>query len=291
MDRRQVAGALFVGLAASGACGRDASEAARLALCTTWTVVTGREEPNRLRGFGICLEYALVKASGDPSLRTDPRLAGWIATAAPFVRSFSYRDIKEGKPIHDEQGSYDRPHVLTVVFEPEAIEKSLAVLGRGIWVTPRPVVAVAVAVSNVRASFALSASGTVDRSADMRASLRQASDRVALPVVLPGEDALTPFGAEGRGLEDAPTAPLAALAATTGAQALLVGRMAFREEAVGWVADWRLERSGTLHRWGIRGVNFDAVFRNGLLGAGQVLSGHGTPQALGLDLRFPDRLS
>ncbi len=32
-----------------------------------------------------------------------------LSQAASFVQSFSYQDRLPGKPIHDEQGTYDRP--------------------------------------------------------------------------------------------------------------------------------------------------------------------------------------
>ena len=34
-----------------------------------------------------------------------------------MVEAFRYRDRMEGIPIHDEQGSHDRPHDLTTIFE------------------------------------------------------------------------------------------------------------------------------------------------------------------------------
>jgi uncharacterized protein len=53
--------------------------------------------------------------------------------------------------------------------------------------------------------------------------------------------------------------------------------MLWSEEALGWVAEWRLAAAGKTYRWQIRGVSFDDAFRNAMAGAAQVLSGHGQP--------------
>jgi hypothetical protein len=51
----------------------------------------------------------------------------------------------------------------------------------------------------------------------------------------------------------------------------------FSDKALGWIASWRMEHRGKAYAWSVRGVNFDAAFRNALFGAAQILSGHGQP--------------
>src|SRR6476659_7889002 len=75
---------------------------------TTRAVVTGNDERNRPLGFKLCFEDVLVKASGDASILNDSRLEALATGAEQYVSSFSYRDRLEGKPVHDEQGTYDR---------------------------------------------------------------------------------------------------------------------------------------------------------------------------------------
>ena len=65
-----------------------------------------------------------------------------------FVEGFSYRDLMEGIPVHDEQGSRDRPYDLTVIFEPDEVDAALAALGSAPWTGPRPELLVVVAVRN-----------------------------------------------------------------------------------------------------------------------------------------------
>jgi uncharacterized protein len=45
----------------------------------------------------------------------------------------------------------------------------------------------------------------------------------------------------------------------------------------GWGADRRPAWQSD-HRWQIRGVTFDAAFRNAMEGSAQILSGHGEPK-------------
>src|SRR5262245_17691913 len=78
------------------------------------TIVTGQREETRGPGLERCLEDVLVKVSGDPLVLADPAIAGMKAHAASYVAGFRYRDRMEGIPIHDEQGSRDRPYDLTV---------------------------------------------------------------------------------------------------------------------------------------------------------------------------------
>src|SRR5215510_10948542 len=106
------------------------------------TIVTGTGETNRLIGFAICLEDALIKVSGQLRLSGDPRLAPYKADAAKLVRDYSYRDEKGGKPKNDEQGTRDRSFILTVDFDETAINTTLAALGTKPWLARRPVVAV-----------------------------------------------------------------------------------------------------------------------------------------------------
>jgi len=105
---------------------------------TTRAVVTGKDERNRPLGFKLCFEDVLVKASGDASIVNDSRFEAFAAGAEQYVSSFSYRDRLEGKPVHDEQGTYDRPHFLTCRFDPQKIDSVLKTFGRKPWLTHRP---------------------------------------------------------------------------------------------------------------------------------------------------------
>jgi hypothetical protein len=77
-----------------------------------------------------CLREVLVKVSGDPRLKDDPRVIGLAAHADRFVAAFGYVDMMAGIPKKDDQGSYDRPHKLTVHFDPAKIDAVSDRIGR-----------------------------------------------------------------------------------------------------------------------------------------------------------------
>lgn len=122
-------------------------------------IVTGTGEINRQIGFRECLSEVLVKLSGDPTILDAPGFAALVAEAGSFASSFSYRDRLEGIPIHDEQGTHDRPHDLTCRYAPATIDPLLAKLGRKPWLAPRPVIAVLLAVEDQRRRFVLARDG------------------------------------------------------------------------------------------------------------------------------------
>ena len=75
--------------------------AADVNLYRAQTVVTGQGEPNRIIGFGACLEDVLIKVSGQPALASDRRLAAYKSKASEFVSGFDYHDQYTGKPHHE----------------------------------------------------------------------------------------------------------------------------------------------------------------------------------------------
>jgi hypothetical protein len=230
-------------------------------------VVTGRGEANRAIGLALCLEDVLVKVSGDPRLIGDPRVKELAAKAATFASAFRYRDRYSGRPIHDEQGSYDRPHHLTVDFDPVKIDALLKSLGREPWLSQRPRMVVFLDVRPRKGpAFTLVGDSNGEREADMRASLAAAAERVGLPMALPAQAELTRANQRAAG------------AALKGGDGIaLFGNMVWSDEALGWVVDWRMDLEGSAHQWQIRSVGFDDAFRNGVRGAAQVLSGNGRP--------------
>ena len=136
---------------------------------TTRTVVTGKDERNRALGFRLCFEDVLVKVSGDASIVSDRRFDNLASSAGQYVSTFSYRDRLEGKPVHDEQGTYDRPHFLTCYFDPQKIDSVLKALGRKPWLGHRPRPVMLVTVHGRANSGILSSDGAFDP--DMREAL------------------------------------------------------------------------------------------------------------------------
>jgi hypothetical protein len=238
-------------------------------------IVTGEGEENRKVGFARALEQVLVKVSGDPRLASEPAVAAMGAQAGTFVAEFGYRDRMAGIPVHDEQGTRDRPFDLTVDFIPEKIEAALRSLGRDPWTATRPRIVVFLGVQNGPTAYTLAGDG--ERGRDLRDALAAEAGRLGLPALLPDEAALA---AAGLSLETLPAAYLASLdemAKSAGGDVALAGGLVWSDAALGWIADWRLAWHGKTYRWQIGGVSFDAAFRNGLGGAAQILAGHGPP--------------
>lgn len=255
--------------------GLGAAQAARIDhLYRAQVVVSGQGEANRAAGFAICLEDVLVKLSGDPRLIGDPKVAEIAAKAGDLVAGFQYRDRMSGVPIHDEQGSYDRPHDLTVDFDQIKIDAVLEQLGREPWLSQRPRVVVFLDVKpRTGAPFTLASDSSGPSDADMRFSLAAAAERVGMPMALP-----TAANA-AKAMPDAASIEAAAdVAAKGGEEAALTGRLAWSDEAKGWIADWRMDAGDKGYQWRRAGVSFDEAFRNGMRGAAQILSGNGQPE-------------
>jgi uncharacterized protein len=228
------------------------------ALYRATVVVSGQGEERRALGFALCLKDVLVKVSGDLRFAGDERVGPLAAQAGSYVTGFGYRDRLAGRPLHDEQGSYDRPHDLTCNFDRQRIDALLGSLGSKPWPAPRPRIVLLVRVSDMKGRvFTLASDSTGPQDQDMRASLEAAFERLALPLLLPGQVAL---GAGG--------------------DTVVAGTLSWSDKALGWVADWRLAVGGKTYEWHARGVGYDEAFRNAVGGAAQILSGNGQPADL-----------
>jgi hypothetical protein len=263
--------ALWLFLALAGLTQAHAA-AEKLKLYQGRAIVTGTGGDTRPGGLAKAFEDVLVQVSGDPRLIGDPQVAALAEDAGDFVASFSYRDRMEGIPVHDEQGTRERPHDLTVTFDPARIDETLRELGRKPW-TERPRIAVLLAVANESTGYVLHEDGA--RGRDFRDALAGTAERYGLEVVLPSQASLGPEGLTIAQLAKSDAAAVESLSEKLGAQAALVGTLGWDRKMLGWEARWWLPP----HRmWRIEGVNFDAAFRNGLGGAGQLLSGNGAPE-------------
>lgn len=244
-------------------------------LYTATVFVTGQGEETRGPGIAKALAAVLVKVSGDPRLAADLKVASLAMKAADLIDAFSYRDRMEGIPVHDEQGSRDRPYDLTVAFAPAAIDAALRSLGSAAWAGPRPELLVVVAVENGDTRFALAADGAKGR--DMRDAMAAAAEQFGMPVALPTDAALAQAGMTATAPDGADQALLDALARASGADIAVSGTLTWSNSALGWDADWRMTVDGIPYRWRAHRVSFDDAFRAAIGGAAQIVSGHGAP--------------
>ncbi|MBN9221872.1 MAG: DUF2066 domain-containing protein [Mesorhizobium sp.] len=237
------------------------------------TIVTGQGEENRQLGFKTCLDKVLVRVSGDQRLLAKGEMGALRARAGSFVDSFRYRDRLEGIPIHDEQGTHDRPHDLTCLYKPEVIDKVLASLGSRPWLGERPTLAVFLTTKQGPRHFVLSAEE--ERGETMRESFANAASPTLMHIVFPKASRLA--GSSEEALRAADITTLDRLARQIGGSQALAGSIVWSDKELGWIADWRLADHAKTYHWQVRGVSFDEAFRVAIAGAAQILSGNGQP--------------
>ena len=240
------------------------------------TIVTGTGEPNRMEALGPCLEEVLVKVSGAQKLAGDARLAPYKAKAKDDVSAYSYHDQMSGIPIHDEQGTRDRPYDLTVDFDPTKIADVLKQLGVKPWLAHRPVIAVFAGLQQGANGYVIAADG--DRGSDQRDSLQGTATRRGVPIVLPAANDLAKSGLDAAKLTKAEPSSLAGLVAGKGSEATLIGQLAWNDRKLDWSAQWRLDFEGKTHRWRLSAPTYDEAFRRGIGGVAQLMSGNGEPK-------------
>lgn len=244
-------------------------------LYSATTIVTGEREETRYPGFVACFRDVLVRVSGDPRLASHPGIGELEVRARSFVWSYSYHDRYFGKPIADEQGTRDRPFDLTVQFDRKMIDTALASLGAHPWPEPRPRLVIAVGVRNTARTYMLASDS--DLGSLQREAFFDASRRYALPIRFPEAAAFVAAGIDHAALDKPGSVSLAGLAGSTGAGHILSGQLNWSEADLGWIGAWRLDTPGKAVTWQVRGVNFDAAFRNAIGGAARYLSGNGEP--------------
>jgi hypothetical protein len=277
MSRRLKAAAEFLGIMAMMLLSAPPAPAAEDdERYVAQAIVTGTGEANRRLGLALCLEDVLVKVSGDPRLIGDRRVLALAKQADTLLAKFTYRDRLAHRPINDEQGTRDRPHDLTVTFDRAKIDAALATLGRKPWTGTRPKLVIFLGVNNGAVAYALASDG--ERGKEQRESLAEAAKKLGFAMAVPNAEALAAAGASYESLETLEPTKLEAAAKAAGGELPLLGRLIWSDNALGWIAEWRIAAGGKTYRWQIRGVSFDDAFRNGMRGAAQVLSGNGEPK-------------
>ena len=238
-------------------------------LYTADAIVTGTDMRQRPWGFAQCLREVLVKLSGDSRLKDDRRVAEFAAHADRFVASFDYADLMAGIKKKDDQGSYDRPHRLTVRFDPARIDAALAALGDKPWRGARPVIVPVLLVRGPKPpSYMLSAD--VPAGEEQRGSFAVAANEFGMTVRFPTERELGAWVATIDRF--APNLPSA-----DNSEAIVVGSLDWSETLPGWTGKWKARWRGVDHSWSISGVNYDAAFRDIVRGVVLLASGNGSP--------------
>ena len=228
------------------------------ALYQSTAIVTGTDMRQRPQGFAETLTDVLVKVSGDPRLRDDPRVTALGAQADGLVQSYSYVDPRAWFLHHDDQGTYDRTQELTVRFDPAKVDAALATLGAPPWRGPRPLLVPVVIVRRDWSPFLLSAENP--RGEEMRQAIVRLAADSGLGVHFPTENELAAWGV---GLIGFP----APLGPPEPGRLLVPGSLSLDIHAMGWVGTWRARTGGEDHEWTISGVGYDQAFASMVRGA------------------------
>jgi hypothetical protein len=215
------------------------------ALYQSDAIVTGTDMRQRPWGFAQCLGDVLVKVSGDPRLRDDPRVVALAEHADGLVAGFGYVDLMAHLKKNDDQGSYDRPHRLTVRFDPMKVDALIAELGDTPWRGERPVVVPVLTVTGPKPPAYLLTAET-PRGVEQRGAFSNAASEFGVEVRVPGEAEVAGLGAAGE----------------KAGEAVVIGTLDWSETLPGWVGKWHVRWHGAEHDWGIAGVNYDAAFRD-----------------------------
>lgn len=238
------------------------------ALYTADAIVTGTDMRQRPWGFAQCLKEVLIKVSGDPSLRDNPRVAALADHADQFVVSFDYADLMAGIKKKDDQGSYDRPHRLTVHFDPTKIDALLAQFDDTPWRGTRPLIIPVLRVQGpTPPAYVLS--DTTPRGEEQRGAFIEAASEFGMTARFPTESEIRDWVATvdvfAPHLPDVPN------------KVFVAGTLEWNEALPGWVGNWLLRWHSVSHHWGISGVSYDAAFRDIVRGVMLLASGNGSP--------------
>lgn len=238
-------------------------------------IVTGDREETRIPAVPQGFELAAQKLTGNPDIAQNPVFASLAIKATAMVWSYTYHDRMFGIPIHDEQGTHDRPFDLTFQFDRKRMDDAMAALGEKPWFGPRPKLAIVLEVTDMARSYMLAADGA--HGSDMRASFEDASARFSMPVMFANEADLAAAAVTPESIDAIPADKLMTLKSRLGADAILVGRLDWETNEPGWHAIWRLPLNANDSSWAkdasweIAGVNFDAAFRAAVGGAAKRL--------------------
>ena len=232
-------------------------------------IVTGTDMRQRPWDFAQTLREVLVKSSGDSRLKDDPRTAQLAVRADRFVACIDYVDMMAAVPLHDDQGTSDRPHKLTVYFIPAEIDALLAQFGDKPWRGERPIV-VPILLVHGRKPPPYVLSAEIPAGEEQRGSFATAAHQFGMDVRVPSDAELVAWGASAGHFPGEPPP-------SSAGEAIVMGQLDWSETLPGWIGKWRMRWHGADYGWGISGVNYDAAFRNIVRGVVLAASGAGSP--------------
>lgn len=233
------------------------------------TIVTGRGEAERQRGFRSGLEDVLIKLSGDADLVHAQGVQRILARASDFVERYEYEDRMRGLPIHDEQGTRDRPHYLRMTFRRAPVEESLRLLDVPLWPSDRPQVAIWLGISDSIRFYVLGSDTVFGHG--QREVLQSVSQQRGIPIILPAMHSEAQPVITYDDLTAGNLRQLLVVSARYHADAILFGTLVMDDNGY-WTLTWKLDRHGHVRPWQLAGVTFDVALRAALERAARVFA-------------------
>ncbi|MEC9367837.1 MAG: DUF2066 domain-containing protein [Pseudomonadota bacterium] len=233
-------------------------------------VVTGREEPERSRGFREGIEEVLGKLTAVSPFPAGPALQDALADPAPFVAAFEYEDRKKGIPIHDEQGTRDRSYILRMTLDRSRIDGLIAQMGLRKWQADRPRLAILLAIRDGRGGYLLTRDG--ESGFGQREVLISAAARRGVPIVMPSEVERV-AGKLEPGVFALPAAEISRVARDLDGDGALAGELTLDPDGQGWSVRWMLHGLSAGGEWQMKGVSFDVALAAGIDRAARALAG------------------
>jgi hypothetical protein len=233
------------------------------------TIVTGRGESERLRGFRIGLEEVVAKLSGDAERVRSQGVKRLLTRAADFVERYEYEDRMQGIPIHDEQGTRERPHYLRMTFRRSAVDETLRVLGMTPWGGDRPKVMVWLGIRDSVRSYVLGSETAFGYG--QREVLKSVSKERGVPIMLPVMDAKDRAVIAYDSIAEGDLSRLRLASERYDADATLFGTLVMNETGY-WILAWSLDWKSHLRRSQLEGVTFDVALRAAIERAAKIFS-------------------
>ena len=137
----------------------------------------------------------------------------------------------------------------------------------------RPVIVPVLRVSGPKPPpYVLSAD--IAAGAAQRGAFAVAAGVFGMTVRFPGKAELAAWGVSAA---DFPSPTAQPPASRTPGEMVVLGTLEWSETLPGWIGRWRADWNGAPYRWGVKGVNYDAAFRDIVSGAVLLATGHGSP--------------
>lgn len=206
--------------------------------------VANQDDAERARALAPAFADVLARVSGDATVAQDPRLTVALAQAEAAATTWRYRQDATTLP----DGSAGTRTVLVAQFDPAAVARALAAVGRGVW-TERPRTLVWLVIDD----------GTTKRiaSAAQVAALSSFTGRArerGIELVFPQMDGQDTAAIDAETLWNGPTSAALAAASRYSGTALLAK---LRRDGAGWQGTFALLDGGPPALW--NATNADAA--------------------------------